>query len=71
LLPGERAGPSFADVAVAHAFRMGFKFVIDAEDRKEYPRVMEWWNRVLSVPEIEKAFTGNILLEKKKDLSSA
>jgi elongation factor 1-gamma len=71
LLPGERAGPSFADVAVAHAFRMGFKFSIDVKDRKEYPRVMEWWNRVLSVPEIEKAFKGNILLEKKKDLSSA
>jgi elongation factor 1-gamma len=70
LLPRESAWPSFADIAVAHAFRMGFKHAIDAEDRKGYPRVMKWWSRLLAIPEIEKAFMGNTLVEKKKQLGS-
>ena len=65
LLPGKRDGPSLADLSVAQGFRMGFKFSIDAEIRNGYPKIMDWWNRLLAVPEVEKAFDGNHLLEKK------
>jgi elongation factor 1-gamma len=70
LLPGERAGPSYADLSIAQSLRFGFKYYLDAEFRKDYPRVMEWWNRLLAIPEVEKAFGENVLVDKKPTHSS-
>lgn len=66
LLPGKRDGPSLADLSVAQGLRLGFKFSIDAEIRNGYPKIMDWWNRLLALPEVEEAFDGNKLLEKKE-----
>jgi elongation factor 1-gamma len=65
LLPGDRDGPSLADLSVAQGFRMGFLFSVDTEFRNGYPKIMDWWNRLLSIPEVEKNFAANTLLEKK------
>ena len=65
ILPNREAGPSLADLAVAGGIRMGFRLYLDEDARNSYPNIMEWWNRVLSVPEVEKAFGGNRLLEKR------
>ena len=65
ILPKSETGPSLADLAVAKSLRIGFKWYLDEDARKGYPNIMEWWNGVLSVLEVEKAFGGNLLLEKK------
>lgn len=65
ILPNRETGPSLADLVVATSLRLGFKLYLDEDARNSYPNIMEWWNKVLSVPEVEKAFGGNVLLEKK------
>jgi len=63
-LPGGTA-LSLADISVAHGLRLGLKLCIDAEERGKYPNLMQWWDRVLAVPEVNTAFGGNEVLEKK------
>ena len=65
ILPNRETGPSLADLVVAKGFRIGFKLYLDEVTRNTYPNIMEWWNRVLSVPEVEKVFGGNHLFQKK------
>jgi len=64
ILPGGTA-LSLADLSVAHGLRMGLRHYIDEEERSKYPNIMQWWDRVLAVPEVNKAFGGNQLLQKK------
>ena len=65
ILPNRETGPSLGDIAVAKSLRVGFRLYVDEDTRNSYPNIMKWWNRLLSVPEVEKAFGGNVLLEKK------
>jgi len=64
ILPGGTA-VSLADISVAHGLRLGLRLCIDGEERSKYPNLMQWWDRVLAVPEVNKAFGGNELFEKK------
>lgn len=67
MLPGRTGedGLSYADLAVGQGLRLVLKVYLDEEERNMYPNVMKWWNRLLAVPEVEKAFDGNVLFEKK------
>lgn len=60
-------GLSLADLTVAQGLRLVLKFYLAEEERAKYPGIMAWWNRVLAVPEVEKVFGGNVLLQKKAE----
>ena len=72
LLPtySESSGPSLADLSVGGSLKTGFKYWIDEDMRKEYPSIMAWWNRLIAIPEVEKAFGGKTLLEKRKEMKA-
>lgn len=45
-----------SSVSVAAALYWPLKFLLDEKWRKEYPKVMEWWERLMEVEEVGKAF---------------
>jgi len=46
--------PSIADLAVCGQLHSGFMLYVDAEMRKEYPVIVEYYNRLLAeVPEVK------------------
>lgn len=54
-------GPSLADLAIADHLYMGFVKYIDAEMRKDYPALVEWYKRVSSIPEIAELYAGEMV----------
>ncbi|KAF2179675.1 putative translation elongation factor eEF-1B gamma subunit [Zopfia rhizophila CBS 207.26] len=58
---------SLADLSIAGTLYFPLTMLMDAEYRAEYPRVMEWWERLVGLPEVRKAFanpkTGEVSIE--------
>lgn len=66
LVPGREEGVdglSLADLSVGQGVRMVFRFYLGREERGRWPGVMGWWDRLVSVPEVERAFGGKGLKE--------
>jgi elongation factor 1-gamma len=59
-------GPSLADVTIGGALVLGFKYWIDAELRDGYPRLMEWFGRLMEVEGINEGFGDIVFLKKRK-----
>ncbi|ORY05716.1 glutathione S-transferase, partial [Clohesyomyces aquaticus] len=47
---------SLADLSVAGSICWALKFLMDAEYRAQYPKVMEWWERLMEVEGVGSAF---------------
>lgn len=57
---------SLADLSVAGAVYWPLKFFLDSDHRREYPKIMEWWERLLSVDEVGKVFSAPVKLCEKR-----
>jgi hypothetical protein len=57
---------SLADLSVAGALYWPLKFFMDPEYRAQFPKVMEWWGRLLEVKEVAEAFSAPVELCKVK-----
>lgn len=58
---------SLADISAASALIWGFGMVIDAEMRKKYPAVVEWYERTLETKGVKEAFGEKNFIEKRKE----
>lgn len=56
LVSSQAKDPSLADLCVAGALRLGFRYFLDAETREPYPRIVEWYQRLLAIPEVSAGF---------------
>jgi elongation factor 1-gamma len=53
---------SLADLSAAAALLWPLKFFMDPEYRAQYPKIMEWWERVMAIEEVGKAFEAPVPL---------
>jgi elongation factor 1-gamma len=65
LVSDEAEGPSIADLSVAGALRLGFRYYLDIETRKPYPTIVAWYERLLGIPEINQGFGGLFMLQRR------
>jgi elongation factor 1-gamma len=47
---------SLADLSVAASLYWPLERMMDAEYREKFPRIMEWWDRLMAIEEVGKAF---------------
>ena len=59
-------GPTLGDLTVANYIYYGVKAYIDAEMRNEYPNVVEWFRRVIEIPEIKHLYSDEWVEVRKK-----
>ncbi|KAF2109539.1 glutathione S-transferase [Lophiotrema nucula] len=57
---------SLADLSVAAAMLWPLKFFMDGEYRGSYPKTMEWWERLMRVDEVTRAFNAPVPLCEKR-----
>lgn len=57
---------SLADLSVAAGLLWPLQNFMDPEYRKEIPKTMEWWERVLKVEGVGKAFNAPVKLARRK-----
>jgi len=69
-LVNDSEGPSLADLSLGGIFVFGFQYYIDAEMRDEYPNLMNWYNRLVQVPEVKDGFGDVVLLDKRPTLTA-
>jgi elongation factor 1-gamma len=51
---------SLADLSVAASLYWPLRFFLDPETREKYPRTMEWWERLMGVEGVGKAFAAPV-----------
>ena len=56
---------SLADISVASSLTWGFAFTIDADMRKKYPNVLEWYERTFETKGVKEAFGPKTFVEKR------
>jgi elongation factor 1-gamma len=71
LISDQAEGPSLADVCVAGALRLGFKYYLDVETRKPYQGIVKWYKRLLAIPEVDAGFGGLVMLEQRESPTNA
>ncbi|KAF2800036.1 glutathione S-transferase [Melanomma pulvis-pyrius CBS 109.77] len=57
---------SLADLSVASSLYWPLKFILDGEARGRFPRVMGWWERLMAVEEVGKAFGAPLAFCEKR-----
>ncbi|KAF2739131.1 glutathione S-transferase [Polyplosphaeria fusca] len=57
---------SLADLSVAASLFWPFQFFMDPDYRAEYPKVMQWWERLMAVEEVGKAFKVPVAMCEKR-----
>lgn len=57
---------SLADLSVASSLYWPLKNFMDEEYRKRFPKVMEWWERLMGVAKVGKAFEAPISFCKER-----
>ncbi|KAL1846736.1 hypothetical protein Plec18170_009026 [Paecilomyces lecythidis] len=57
---------SLADISLAAALFWGFSMVIDVEMRAKYPKIVEWYKKVLGTEGVKEAFGEQTMIEKRK-----
>lgn len=58
--------PSLADLSVASGLLWPLKTFVDEEFRGEFPRVMEWWERLMAVDGVGRAFNAPVKLAERR-----
>jgi len=53
---------SLADLSVAGGLYWAFKFWVDKEFRKDFPRLMEWWERLMQEEVVGKAYRAPLVM---------
>lgn len=57
---------SLADISVASILTAGLTQIIDADMRKKYPTVMEWYERTVDTDGVKQAFGEKNYVDKRK-----
>ncbi|RJE23814.1 Glutathione S-transferase protein-domain protein [Aspergillus sclerotialis] len=61
---------SLADLAIASAMYWGFKVIVDKEMRVHYPKVVEWYLKVVGTEGVKDVFVQADLVEKRWEVGS-